>query len=138
MKNMLLVNEDLHILFLSETVEGKRHDKAIADATPYPLPPGSALMQDLGLLGFNLEGVSIIMPVKKPRGGELSAEQKAYNQHVSRRRVRIEHVNGSVKRCRIVKEIIRLLKDGVRDLVMEICCALHNLRVRLNPWQKMT
>ena len=72
------------------------------------------------------------------RGGELSAEQKAYNQHVSRRRVRIEHVNGSVKRYRIVKEIIRLLKDGVRDLVMEICCALHNLRVRLTPWQKMT
>ena len=43
----------------------------------------------------------------------------------------------SVKRCRIVKDRIRLWKEGVRDLVMELCCALHNFRVRLNPWQPM-
>ena len=23
------------------------------------------------------------------------------------------------------------------DLVMELCCALHNFRVRLTPWQPM-
>jgi len=32
---------------------------------------------------------------------------------------------------------IRLWKQGVRDLVMELCCALHNFRVRLTPWQPM-
>jgi hypothetical protein len=42
-----------------------------------------------------------------------------------------------VKRCRIVKDQIRLWKDGIRDLVMELCCALHNFRVRLTPWQPM-
>jgi hypothetical protein len=42
-----------------------------------------------------------------------------------------------VKRCRVVKDRIRLWKDGVRDLVMEICCALHTFRVRLTPWQPM-
>jgi hypothetical protein len=26
---------------------------------------------------------------------------------------------------------------GVRDRVMEVCCALHNFRVRLIPWQPM-
>jgi len=49
----------------------------------------------------------------------------------------IEHVNSSVKRCRIVKDRIRLWKEGVRALVMELCCALHNFRVRLIPWQLM-
>jgi hypothetical protein len=39
--------------------------------------------------------------------------------------------------CRIVKDRIRLWKEGVRDLVMELCCALHNFRVRLTPWQPM-
>src|SRR2546422_2518094 len=53
------------------------------------------------------------------------------------RRLRIEHVHSSVKRCRVVKDRIRLWKDGVRDLVMELCCALHNFRVRLTPWQPM-
>ena len=36
-----------------------------------------------------------------------------------------------------VKDRTRLWKAGVRDLVMELCCALHNFRVRLTPWQPM-
>jgi hypothetical protein len=55
----------------------------------------------------------------------------------ARRRVRIEHVNSSVKRCRIVHNVLRLYKQGIRDLLMEVCCALHNFRVRLTPWQAM-
>ena len=47
----------------------------------------------------------------------------------------MEHVNSSVKRYRIVKDRMRLWKQGVRDLVMDICCALHNFRVRLTSWQ---
>jgi hypothetical protein len=137
-KNILLIDTLLTILFLSETVEGKRHDKKIADSTPYPLPPGSQLLQDLGFQAFTLEGVKTIMPTKKPRSAELSAEQKAANRLISQRRVRIEHVNSSVKRCRMVKEVIRLTKKGMRDLVMEVCCALHNFRVSWSAWQPMT
>ena len=71
------------------------------------------------------------MPTKKPRGQELPWEQQLANQALHHRRLRIEHVNSRVKRCRVVKDRIRLWKDGVRDLVMELCCALHNFRVRL-------
>jgi hypothetical protein len=62
-------------------------------------------------------------------------EQKCANQALHYRRLRIEHVHSSVKRCRIVKDRIRLWKEGVRDLVRELCCTLHNFRVRLIPWQ---
>ena len=137
MKNVLLVNAPLTILFLSDTYGGRTHDKRIADATPYPLPPGSGLLQDLGFLAFTLPEVEILMPTKKPRGQELTPEEKLANQALHQRRLRIEHVNSSVKRCRIVKDRIRLWKEGVRDLVMELCCALHNFRVRLNPWLPM-
>ena len=113
------------------------NDKPIVDATPYPLPAGSRLLQDLGFLAFTLPEVVILMPTKKPRGQELSLEEQCANQALNQRRLRIEHVNSSVKRCRIVKDRIRLCKEGVRDLVMELCCALHNFRVRLNPWQPM-
>jgi len=137
-KNVLLIDETLSIVFLSDTVEGKMHDKKIADSTPYPLPPGSQLLQDLGFQAFTLGGVTTLMPTKKPRGIELTQEQKAANRLISRRRVRIEHVNSSVKRCRMVKEVIRLTKNGMRDLVMEVCCALHNFRVCWSAWQPMT
>ena len=36
-----------------------------------------------------------------------------------------------------LKDRIRLWKEGVRDVVMELCYALHNFRVRLTPWQPM-
>jgi DDE superfamily endonuclease len=136
-KNVLLVNALLLILFLSDTYGGRTHDKPIADATPYPLPAGSRLLQDLGFLAFRLPQVESLMPTKKPRGQELTPEQQLANQALHERRLRIEHVNSSVKRCRVVKDRIRLWKEGVRDLVMEVCCALHNFRVRLNPWLPM-
>ena len=137
MKNLLLVNASLTMLFLSETADGHVHDKHLADATPYPLPAGSQLLQDLGFLAFTLPQVEILMPTRKPRGHELTPEQKVANHVLARRRVRIEQVNSSVKRCRIVKDTLRLVKQGVRDLVMELCCALHNFRVRLTPWLPM-
>ncbi len=41
----------------------------------------------------------------------------------------VENVISGVKRCRIVKEPLRLTKEKISDLVMEIACGLHNLRV---------
>jgi hypothetical protein len=111
------------------------HDKPIAAATPYPLPAGSRRLQDLGFLAFTLPQAEILMPIKKPRGEDLTLAQQRANQALNQRRLRIERVKSSVKRCRIVKDRIRLWKAGVRDLVMELCCALHNFRVRLTPWQ---
>ena len=133
-KNVVLVDKQLIIEFLSPTHPGTVHDKRIADATPYPLPHGSHLLQDLGFLAFTLEGVIIEMPTKKPRGGQLTPEQKEANRALAQRRVAIEHVNSSIKRCRILKDVCRLLRSGARDQVMEICCALHNFRLRLDPW----
>ena len=95
------------------------------------------MLQDLGFLAFTLPQVEILMPTKKPCGQELSLGEQRANQALNQRRLRIAHVNSSVKRCRIVKDRSRLWKQGVRDLVMELCCALHNFRVRLNPWLPM-
>jgi len=134
---VLLVNALLLLLFLSDTYGGRVQDKRMADATPSPLPARSRVLQDLGFLAFTLPQVAILMPTKKPRGEELTWEQPWANQALNQRRLRIEHVHSSVKRCRIVKDRIRLWKQGMRDLVMERCCALHNFRVRLTPWQPM-
>jgi hypothetical protein len=109
----------------------------MAEPPPYPLPAGSGLLQALGFLAFTLPQVDILMPTKKPRGQELPWEEKLANQALHHHRLRIEHVNSSVKRCRIVKDRLRLWKEGVRDLAMALCCVLHNCRVRLTPWQPM-
>src|SRR4030095_650601 len=119
-KNVLFVNALLIILFLSDTHGGRTHDLRIAEATPYPLPVGSGLLQDLGVLSFTPPHLEILMPTKKPRGGELTLEQDLANQELHQRRLRIEHVNSSVKRCRIVKDRLRLWKEGIRHIVMGV------------------
>jgi hypothetical protein len=55
--------------------------------------------------------------------------EKFYNHIFSSVRVVVEHVLAGVKRCRIVKEVFRLTTEGISDMVMEIACGLHNLRV---------
>ncbi|MBK9713852.1 MAG: hypothetical protein IPO81_21515 [Kouleothrix sp.] len=44
-KNVLLGAATGTVPFLSDTYEGGRHDKPIADQTPYPLPEGSELLR---------------------------------------------------------------------------------------------
>ena len=75
--------------------------------------------------------------MQPPRGQARTLAPHRANQTLPHRRLRIAPVHSSVQRCRVVKDRIRLWTEGVRDLVMELCCALHNFRVRLTPWQPM-
>jgi hypothetical protein len=95
------------------------------------------LLQHLGFLALTRDHVEALMPTRKPRGWALTRGQKAAKRRIARQRVRIEHVNSRVKRCRMVHDPCRLWKAGGRDLVMQVCGALHNFRVRLTPWQPM-
>src|SRR5947199_312856 len=101
-KNVLLVNALLVILFLSDTHGGRVHDLRIAETTPYPLPAGSGLLQDLGFLSFTLPEVEILMPTKNPRGEELTLGRQLNSTALHLRRIRIEHVKSRLKRCHIV------------------------------------
>jgi hypothetical protein len=96
-------------------------------------------MQDTGFQGFKMEGVEILQPDKKPRRAELTDAQKESNRQLSRRRVRIEHVNSSVKLLRILSSVCAGFSSQSTDLFMNIACSLHNLRVVTSSgWTPMT
>lgn len=59
----------------------------------------------------------------------MSVSEKFLNTIFSSARVVVEHTISGVKRCRMVKDVLRLTKEGISDRVMEIACGLHNLRV---------
>jgi hypothetical protein len=98
------------------------------------LPPGSCLDQEKEFQGFYLPGITIFQPKKTPPGGELTPPEQANNRRMSSISIRIEHAIGGVKRDRIVKDNIRLVKDGIRDSMMETCGGLHNFRLQYRPW----
>jgi len=133
-KNNVILTANCKVRFLTPTCEGRKHDKRVADEAGYTFPEGSAVCQDTGFQGFRPENVLILQPKKKPRGGQLTPEEKAENQRISSIRIRIEHAIGGVKRYRIVKDKGRVWKRGFRDQLMETCCALHNFRLNFRPW----
>ena len=51
------------------------------------------------------------------------------NPLISSVRIIVEHVLAGVKRCRIVQDVLRLTTAGIAELVMEMACGLHKLRV---------
>ena len=71
------------------------------------------------------------MPFKKPKGKELTDEQKKTNQKISSKRVYVEHAIGRVKVYRIVKDCLRCHKFAIDDLVMQIACALINYKLSM-------
>lgn len=117
------------VVYLSETYEGRIHDKAIADQEAITYSQEIDLYKDTGFQGYEPAGVQTYQSTKKPRGRELTAEQKAENTLLSRIRIGIEHIIAGIKRCRIVKDVFRNTKERFDDLVMELACGLHNFRV---------
>lgn len=128
-KNDVIVQRGGKVVFLSDTYEGKKHDKKIADEEEYQFPLGSTLWQDTGFQGYAPDGVTIEQPQKKPRNAELSDVQKEENQAISKVRVEVEHHIGGIKRCQIVVQKFRNRVDHYADDVMETACGLHNLRL---------
>ena len=105
-KNNLLMTVNSKVVLLTPSYEGRLHDKRIADMTGYSLPRGSYLYQDSGFQGFSVAGVKMIQPMKKPKGRDLTVQEKAKNREISSMRIRIEHAISGIKRYQIVKDKI--------------------------------
>ena len=126
--NLIVTLGKRRVEYLGHTWEGKKHDKKICDEEGHEFPEGSTLYKDTGYQGYEPAGVHTRQPKKKPRGRELTLEEKEQNSLISSVRVVVEHVICGVKRCRIVKDVFRNTRDKFADLVMEIACGLHNFR----------
>ncbi len=129
-KNIDVNDDNKRILIVTETEEGKKHDfkiykdDGIGDALPEDIP----CFVDTGFQGIETESpkLTVVMPKKKPCGGELSVEEKASNKETSRRRILSEHAIGGVKRYGIVSDVHRNHRRGLDDSVMMVACGLWN------------
>jgi hypothetical protein len=139
LKNGIISTMTSVILFVSASVSGATHDKKIADeyyAKAFEgLKKNVRLWQDTGYQGFAPKNVKIVQPIKKPRGAELTKEQKESNKEISTYRVRIEHAIGGAKRYRIVKDECRLRKNKFPYKIFTICAGLHNIRLKKSSFK---
>jgi len=134
-KNLILTDKDKAVLFLSETVSGKTHDMKIAKDTDFmkSVPKEILCLLDTGFEGIDkiYPKAKIKKPVKKKKGKELTKAQKRRNRSISRKRVLVENAIAGIKRFRITSDVFRNVKAGFTSIVIQIACALWNLKIRI-------
>jgi DDE superfamily endonuclease len=141
-----------HILAISAAVPGKMHDKNLSDRlrTVERLPDGWEADADKGYQGLaeQVSGVTVTdpqtgaehqvprlevkTPFKKPKGQELTQEQQAFNTHLSKVRVRIEHCLGWVKNWAIIATRFRCAHE-IYTAILRTVCGLVNAQTQ--RWQ---
>jgi len=122
LKNQIITDKKGKVRAVTKSVPGKKHDKKLFDESNIILPEKSDLTGDLGYYGAN----GITLPNKKPKGKELTKEEKRYNKELSKRRITIEHSFGKMKIYQILSQRFRnpLAKHS---LIFKNIAGLHNL-----------
>jgi hypothetical protein len=101
----VIADLDGRVADVGEPVNGARHDAAafhvsgIAERWTGHLAAGGPGM--IGDGGY--QGVGPTTPLKKPPGGELTAQQKAYNYSINRLRAAVERAIAHLKNWKILK-----------------------------------
>jgi len=123
-----LVTAQQKIIYLSQTYEGKVHDKKITDQEPLTFGEPIELLQDSGFKGHNPKNAIVKEPHKNSKLKRLTQAQKIENTLQASQRVKVEHAICGTKRLRIVKDVYRNKRETI-DIAMTIACGLHNLRI---------
>jgi hypothetical protein len=92
------------------------------EAIPEEIP----IEGDLGFQGLQKEFENIHLPHKKPKGKELTEEQKQENREFSRQRVACEHAHAGIKRYNAVSAVYRNRVPDFDDRLMLVATGLWN------------
>jgi hypothetical protein len=102
-----MVNRQTREVLSTAHRPGKTHDFAVFKQTGGEIGKSIQLLADSGYQGLHKEHQNSRTPTKKPKGGELTVEQKRANRELSRLRIVVENVIGHLKIFRIVAERYR-------------------------------
>jgi hypothetical protein len=116
------------VIFLSKARPGRVHDKRQLAEEPIVenIPEEVPIEGDLGFQGLQNEFENIHLPHKKPRGKELSEQQKQENRDFSAQRVKCEHAHAGIKRYNAVASIYRNRVADFDDRLMLVAAGLWN------------
>jgi hypothetical protein len=128
-KHITGTTREKRVILLSQAKAGKIHDKRQLDEEDMVgyIPDEVAVEGDLGFQGLQKQYVNIHLPHKKPKGQELTAEQKQENKEFSSQRVVCEHAHAGIKRYNAVAAIYRNRVPDFDDKLMLTACGLWNL-----------
>ncbi|MGD8781767.1 MAG: transposase [Ignavibacteria bacterium] len=103
LKNQVIIDKKGKILSVSKSRPGKMHEKKLNDKTKAYSTKRVKKVGDLGYIGIG----GMTLPKKKPKGKELTDEEKLYNIELSKKRIKVEHRIGKMKIFQILAQRFR-------------------------------
>lgn len=127
-KSVIVADKKRRVLVVTKQKSGRRHDKRLADKDDIfkQLPKEVAAMADTAFTGEEKDHPNIHIPKKKPRGRELTTDEKETNKIISSYRVIVEHAIGGIKRYRCMAERLRNHKAFIDDTFLLLTAGLWN------------
>lgn len=127
-KSVVVTDKHRKILVITKQKSGRRHDKRLADKELIfeKIPKEIAIMIDTGFAGAQKVHSNIYMPKKKPKGRNLTLDEKEMNKLISSYRVIVEHAIGGMKRYRCMYEKLRNHKPLIDDTFLLLSSGLWN------------
>ena len=110
--------------------EGKIHDFNLFKQSNIHIVERIKVVCDSGYQGIQNLHANSETPKKKPRKGELTAEDKLDNQRIARFRITIEHINRRIKRFRMFAGRYRNRRKRF-GLRISLICGIHNFELGL-------
>ena len=126
LKTEIVMTEQGRIVNLSNPHAGKLHDIGVRRSST-ALPPGSRVYADSGYQGLQKEHKKTEIPIKKPKGKELTKEEKEWNRLLASYRIAIEHKIGALKVFQILAQTYRNYRKGY-SLKMNIIAGIVNIK----------
>lgn len=132
-KTMVVTDSKKHVMVLSPTNSGRRHDKRLADKYDIikQLPQQIPLYVDTGFQGIQKTHPDCYIPMKSTRRHPLTREQKEMNQLISSIRVVVEHAIAGIKRYKAARDIYRHRIPNLDDHFQLLSAGLWNYHLSM-------
>ena len=130
LKSQVVVDQITGEILCTTHGKGKEHDFRLFKTSKVRLRKDIECLGDKGYQGIQKLHVNSRIPTKKPRGRELSREEKKSNQELAKARVVGEHIHRKLK-------IFKILSDRYRNrrkrfgLRFNLIAGLHNYELHL-------
>jgi len=110
--------------------KGSVHDIELFRQSKVHLNRFIIVVGDKGYQGICGLHENSIIPYKKPKGGKLTPEQKAFNSALSKFRIFVEHVNRRIKRFKMFQCRYRN-KQRKHHKRISLICGIDNFELAL-------
>ena len=124
-KTQIEIGADTLLIYSVRFAKGSTHDFKLLKDSKVDYNKENTLFVDKGYIGITKSHFNSIVPVRASKNHKLTADEKWYNNEISKIRIAVEHVNAFIKKFKITSTRFRNRRKNFK-LYMSLICGIYN------------